>query len=94
MLINNNISFCTAHPKVKLFIYHGGLSGINEAIINQVPILGIPLFSDQHRNIANMVHLGLGLSLDTEKLNKQSVIAAVKEIIINGKYVLPCLDSM
>ncbi|VVC35879.1 UDP-glucuronosyl/UDP-glucosyltransferase [Cinara cedri] len=75
-----------AHPKVKLLIYHGGLSGMYEAINNQVPILGIPLFSDQHRNLANSIHLGLGLSLDAEKLNKQSLLAAVREIITNKKY--------
>lgn len=77
----------TAHSKLKLFIYHGGLSGINEAIINQVPILGIPLFSDQHRNIANAVFLGIGLSLDYKTIDKDSVLTAAKEIINNQKYV-------
>lgn len=80
--------FFTAHPKLKLFIYHGGLSGINEAIINQVPILGIPLFSDQHRNIATAVTLGMGLSLNYETIDKKSVVAATKEIINNKKYVI------
>lgn len=75
-----------AHSKLKLFIYHGGLSGINEAIINQIPILGIPLFSDQHRNIANAVFLGMGLSLDYKTINKESVLATAKEIINNKKY--------
>jgi len=63
------------------------LSGTNEAIINQVPILGIPLFSDQHRNIANAVILGMGLSLNYETLDKKSVVTAAKEIINNKKYV-------
>lgn len=52
-----------------------------------MPILGIPLFSDQYRNIANAVNLELGLSLDYRTLNKQSVLAAVREIINNKKYV-------
>jgi len=63
------------------------LSGINEAIINQVPILGIPLFSDQHRNIANAVSLGMGLSLDYKTIDKKSILAAAKEIINNKKYI-------
>jgi len=79
--------FFTAHSKLKLFIYHGGLSGINEAIINQVPILGIQLFSDQQRNIANAVSLGMGLSLDYKTIDKKSVLAAAKEIINNKKYI-------
>lgn len=72
---------------MKLFVYHGGLSGMNEAILNQVPILGIPIFSDQYRNIANAVHLGIGLSLDYNSLDKNTFLLAAKEIINNEKYV-------
>lgn len=79
--------FRVAHPKLKLFVYHGGMSGMNEAIVSQVPILGIPIFSDQHRNVANAVHLGMGLSLDYRTLDKMSILAAAKEIISNAKYV-------
>lgn len=74
-----------AHPKLKLFVYHGGLSGMNEAIANKVPILGIPLFADQFRNIANAVYSGMGLSLDHKTLDKQSVLVAVKELINDEK---------
>jgi len=36
-----------AHPNVKLFITHGGLLGTTEAIIEGVPVLGLPIFGDQ-----------------------------------------------
>jgi UDP:flavonoid glycosyltransferase YjiC (YdhE family) len=58
---------------------------MNEAIANKVPILGIPLFADQFRNIANAVYLGMGLSLNHKTLDKQSVLVAIKEIINNEK---------
>lgn len=85
------IFFLTAHPKLKLFIYHGGLSGINEAIANGVPIIGIPLFSDQHRNIANVVHLEMGLRLDYKTLDKPSILTAAREVINDPKYVFGTL---
>lgn len=39
-----------AHPNVKLFITHGGLLGTTEALIEGLPILGIPIFGDQMVN--------------------------------------------
>lgn len=36
-----------AHPNVKLFITHGGLLGTTEAIVEGVPVLGLPIFGDQ-----------------------------------------------
>lgn len=61
---------------------------MNEAIVNQIPILGIPIFSDQYRNIANAVYLGIGLSLDYNSLDKNKFLLAAREIINNEKYVL------
>lgn len=36
-----------AHPNVKLFITHGGLLGTTEALVEGIPLLGIPIFGDQ-----------------------------------------------
>uniref|UniRef100_A0A1B0CI95 UDP-glucuronosyltransferase n=1 Tax=Lutzomyia longipalpis TaxID=7200 RepID=A0A1B0CI95_LUTLO len=49
------------HPNLALFITHGGLLSVQEAAWYGVPILGIPLFMDQHTNIAKAVSRGLGL---------------------------------
>jgi len=68
---------------VKLFISHGGMSGIYEAIDSGVPILGIPLFFDQPHNIANVVHWGAGLMLDHNTLTKHMLLNAIKEITTN-----------
>ncbi|VVC34037.1 Baculovirus FP protein,UDP-glucuronosyl/UDP-glucosyltransferase [Cinara cedri] len=42
-----------AHPNVKLFISHGGISGVYEAVDAGVPVVGFPLCVDQYRNIDN-----------------------------------------
>jgi glucuronosyltransferase len=36
------------HPKVKVFITHGGLLGTQEGVHRNVPLLGIPIYADQH----------------------------------------------
>ncbi|VVC35878.1 UDP-glucuronosyl/UDP-glucosyltransferase [Cinara cedri] len=81
------------HKNVKLFISHGGMSGIYEAIDSGVPILGIPLFFDQFHNIANIVHWGSGVMLDHETLTKDILVNAIREMIANyDKYKLNAME--
>lgn len=68
---------------MKLFISHGGMSGIYEAIDSGVPVLGIPLFFDQPRNIANLVYWGAGIMLDYKTLTKDVFVNAIKEMTTN-----------
>lgn len=71
------------HPKVKLFISHVGMSGLYEAVDAGVPILGFPLFNDQHRNIANLVEAGLAISMNLLTIQKDQLLKNVLELINN-----------
>lgn len=42
------IFFVKGHEKARLFISHGGLMGLQEAIYHAVPVLGLALGRDQH----------------------------------------------
>lgn len=75
------------HPNVKLFISHGGISGLYEAIDGGVPILGFPLFSDQPRNIANLVDAGMVISMDILTITKDTFLKNVLELLNNEKYI-------
>lgn len=75
--------FISEHKNVKLFISHGGMSGIYEAIDSGIPVLGIPLFFDQSHNIANIAHWGAGIMLDHKTLTKDILVNAIKEMITN-----------
>jgi len=76
------------HPNVKLFISHGGISGVYEAVDAGVPVLGFPLFYDQPRNIDNLVEAGMGISMDLLTLQKDELSTNILELINNEKYVL------
>ncbi|XP_050441657.1 UDP-glucosyltransferase 2-like isoform X2 [Adelges cooleyi] len=75
------------YSKVDLFISHGGMAGVYEAIDSGIPVLGIPLFFDQKHNIANVVHWGAGKMLDYNTLTNETLVEAINEMIYNrAKY--------
>jgi len=73
------------HPKVKLFISHGGISGLYEAVDAGVPVLGFPLFGDQWRNMANLVNAGMAISMNIASLTEEEFLRNVLEILNNEK---------
>ncbi|VEN58107.1 unnamed protein product [Callosobruchus maculatus] len=74
------------HPNIKLFITQGGMQSLQEAIINKVPILGIPMFGDQFNNVNMMVKRGCGIKLDRSLIDKQTFKKAVIEAIEEPRY--------
>ncbi|CAI9730303.1 UDP-glucuronosyltransferase 2A1-like [Octopus vulgaris] len=74
------------HPKTKLFVTHCGNSGQFEALFHGVPMLGIPLFGDQHYNSRRMTEKGYGLSLDIENFTPEELIEKINELIENKTY--------
>lgn len=65
---------------------HGGLLGILEAIDSGVPIIGIPFFFDQPRNILKLVERGSGILLDHESLSTDILNNAIITIVNNSRY--------
>ncbi|KAF0755321.1 UDP-glucuronosyltransferase 2B17-like, partial [Aphis craccivora] len=74
------------HPNVKLFISHGGISGVYEAVDAGVPVLGFPLFYDQPRNIENLVDAGMGISMDLLSIQKDELLKNILDLTNNEKY--------
>ncbi|KAH8383549.1 hypothetical protein KR009_009268, partial [Drosophila setifemur] len=74
------------HPNVKLFITHGGLLSVMEAVSSGVPMLGIPLFFDQFTNMHRVEMVGAAKVLDSNTLTVQSVTSTIRELIENPKY--------
>lgn len=71
------------HPNVKLFISHGGLMGILDALYTGVPIIGIPMFADQFSNINFIVQNECGLQLNYDQINERIVYETISAVLNN-----------
>jgi len=60
-----------------------------EAITSVVPVVGIPVFFDQRRNMARAVLEGYGVVIDFNNVTTESLTWAIQEVIESPKYVLP-----
>ncbi|BES96798.1 glucuronosyltransferase [Nesidiocoris tenuis] len=75
-----------AHNNTKLFITHGGLQGTMETVYYGVPIVGIPIFADQPKNVKFMVIKGCGVQIDKRNMTGAALEWAINEVISNPKY--------
>lgn len=64
---------------------HGGLLGIIEAVHSGTPVVGIPFFFDQPRNILKLVAQGCGIILDYETLSEDTLYDAITTVIRNDR---------
>lgn len=66
-----------ASPAIHSAILHGGFNGINEALWNGVPVIGLPIHNDQAMIVGRIVHQGLGLELHKDKMTSSAVVEAI-----------------
>ncbi|KAB0795640.1 hypothetical protein PPYR_12479 [Photinus pyralis] len=83
-LINQETS---AHPNVKLFVTHGGLLSITEAVYHGVPIVGIPVYGDQHSNMKIAEDNGYGIAVPFKHLTQKILSSAIEKVLSNHKFV-------
>ncbi|XP_053720665.1 UDP-glucuronosyltransferase 2B1-like [Synchiropus splendidus] len=74
------------HPKVKLFVPHGGTNGVQEAIYHGVPILGMPLIFDQRDNVLRIVARGAGKIIRFSDLTEETFYKDLQEVLTNPSY--------
>ena len=76
-----------AHPNIKVFITHGGLLGTTEALVEGIPVLGIPVFGDQKMNIGQAESRGYALQIPFNDVSEEKVSKALTELLSNPKYL-------
>jgi glucuronosyltransferase len=47
---------------VRLFMTHGGLLSTQEAAVRGIPIVGIPIYANQHYNLTKILSSGIGIN--------------------------------
>ncbi|XP_022181877.1 UDP-glucuronosyltransferase 2C1-like isoform X2 [Myzus persicae] len=75
-----------AHPKVRLFITHGGLHSLEETVYHAKPVVAIPCFGDQHLNIKLVERKGYGKLVYYFNITEESFGNAIKEVLSNPTF--------
>ncbi|VDM26438.1 unnamed protein product [Toxocara canis] len=75
-----------SHNKTLLFISHGGLKSVKEAICSKKPVLYLPLFAEQTHNAAMAVKLGFARSVSKLSLNGEKMVRLAHEMLTNSQY--------
>ncbi|KAM5192178.1 UDP-glucuronosyltransferase 3A1-like [Mantella aurantiaca] len=74
------------HPKLRLFVTHGGINSLLEAVYHGVPVLGIPLFVDQNDNMIRIKAKQMGTFIPPEQLKAETLANTIQHIIENKSY--------
>ena len=82
------------HPKTKLFITHCGMGATHEAIYHGVPVLALPVVSDQLWNSQRLCdRLQMAQKLDLEKITENSLFAAITDVLNNKSYSMNAKEA-
>ncbi|TDH17275.1 hypothetical protein EPR50_G00007090 [Perca flavescens] len=75
------------HPKMKLFVAHGGTNGVQEAMYHGVPVVGLPLFFDQYDNLLRLKERGAATLLTINTVDKgNNFLEAIQEVLNEPSY--------
>lgn len=76
-----------AHPKLLLFISHGGLFGTTEASFRGVPVLFMPFYGDQYRNAKLAESRGVAQQILFTDITERSLKSKIVEMTSNKNYL-------
>lgn len=74
-----------------IFISHGGLNSVSEALTYGVPVIAIPISNDQPAVAMQVAQLGAGLSLSIDEVSAEILLTSVDQIFSNPLYKQSCL---
>ncbi len=72
--------------RAALFVTHGGMNSVNEAMYAGVPMLVVPQGADQPLVAGRVVELGAGLSMRTEDVTEESVRAQARRLLDEPRF--------
>lgn len=85
-IVRNHIPQLEVLKKTDVFISHGGLNSVSEALYYGVPVIAIPQANDQPMVARQLVNLGAGLCLDKGNVTAELLRDTVGEVVSNRSY--------
>jgi MGT family glycosyltransferase len=77
-----------------LFISHGGMASVHEAIHTLTPMIVIPVIPEQQITAERIQELGIGLHIPAEQLSESRLRAAIEEILRNRDQYVHTLRAL
>ncbi|XP_028132189.2 UDP-glucosyltransferase 2-like isoform X2 [Diabrotica virgifera virgifera] len=75
------------HPNIKVFVTQCGMQSLEEAVVNHVPMVMMPMYGDQEANAKRMELKGIAKIVPHKPLpDKESFKSAIIEVITNPSY--------
>ncbi len=73
-----------------LFITHGGMNSVNEALYFGTPMIVLPHHMEQSTSANRIADLGCGISMDINKITSKNLYGGVMEILNNRSFKKSC----
>ncbi|XP_072807286.1 UDP-glucuronosyltransferase 3A2 isoform X1 [Vicugna pacos] len=74
------------HPHIRLFVTHGGMNSVMEAIQHGVPMVGIPILGDQYENMLRVEARNFGVSIRLKQLKAETLALKMKQVMEDKRY--------
>lgn len=91
-VVRNYIPQLEVLKQVDVFISHGGLNSVSEALYYHVPVIAIPMVNDQPAVSKRINELGAGLALKMEEVTPDILLRTVHTILSNPIYKNNCIN--
>jgi len=72
--------------RVDLFITHGGMNSVSEALFHDVPLIVIPQSADQPIVASRLEEVGCGVKMSRQQATAEALRSAFDRIISNDAY--------
>ena len=76
-----------AHKDIKAFVSHVGHNSLYESAYHGVPVVAVPLCTDQFSNARKAEHFGLAKVLDHKTMNAEELSEAIQHVIDEPRYI-------
>jgi MGT family glycosyltransferase len=86
-ILKNYVPQLEILKRASLFISHGGLNSVNEALYYGVPIIAIPMVNDQHMVTRQLIETGAGFGLKMGEITVEVIKDSVYKMLSDSNFM-------